>query len=325
VRSQRVPERRPEPPAAAMVVPPAPSVAPPAAAAPEPNPVQVHIVSTTPQARATLRGRTHLLPFTQELKPGSEPEVVELTAPGREGRRFWITFDQAVTLASGLPEGRGVVEATEEETVIALGGKPVGGEAAAGDNSASIAHHRAGAHKRPAGKVTAAPGMGGAESSPSEAPAAPKSVSVTGVAESKPTPPAPAAKPEAPAPSAATSLQPAASAPKTHAAPAAVTSPPARPPVSGLDPAKTQAVVKSHLPEVQRCYERGKMDDPDIKGRITLKISVSATGAVTSAMVESSSLRSSAVESCVISAVQGWKFPAPTGGPAVISYPFNLR
>jgi hypothetical protein len=42
-------------------------------------------------------------------------------------------------------------------------------------------------------------------------------------------------------------------------------------------------------------------------------------------MIEKSSLRSSAVESCVVDAAQSWKFPPPVGGPAVISYPFNLR
>src|SRR5207342_2682533 len=88
---------------------------------------------------------------------------------------------------------------------------------------------------------------------------------------------------------------------------------------SGVDPAKTQVFVKSHLGEVQRCYERGKMDDPDLKGRVTLKIFIAETGAVTSAAVDSSSLRSSVVENCIATTVKGWKFPAPVGGPAVIS------
>jgi len=56
-----------------------------------------------------------------------------------------------------------------------------------------------------------------------------------------------------------------------------------------------------------------------------LRISVSEAGAVSSVLVESSSLGSSAVESCIASAIKGWKFPAPVGGPAVISYPFNLH
>jgi TonB family protein len=92
-----------------------------------------------------------------------------------------------------------------------------------------------------------------------------------------------------------------------------------------LDPAKTQATVRGHLPEIQRCYERGKMDEPELRGRVTLKISVSATGAVSSATVETSTLHSSAVESCMIATVGGWTFAPPAGGPAVISYPFNLH
>jgi hypothetical protein len=94
---------------------------------------------------------------------------------------------------------------------------------------------------------------------------------------------------------------------------------------AGLDPTKTQAVVRSHLSEIQRCYERGKMDDSELKGRVTIRIAVSASGAVSAAAVESSSLRSSSVEGCIVGAVSGWKFPAPVGGPAVISYPFNLH
>jgi TonB family protein len=67
------------------------------------------------------------------------------------------------------------------------------------------------------------------------------------------------------------------------------------------------------------------MDDPDLKGSVTLKSSVSETGGVTSAMVDASTLHSSSVESCIVNTVKGWKFPAPSGGPAVISYPFNFR
>jgi serine/threonine protein kinase len=339
LRAQRGGDNRPGMPALQTAVAPSP-VAPTLRPTPEPGPVQVWVTSPTPNARATLRGRTYLLPFTQDLKPGTEPESVEMTAPGREGRRFWVTFDHPVVLAASLPAGRGVVEATEEEKLIAFGGTPLAGDQPAPDRSsgkpASGALHDAAGHKRPAGKLTLAPATGGASgSAPSGAPVEAKAAPS---AEPKVVPPAPETKPEplgaSKPPVAATTPAPAPAAPKAHATPppaaAPTTSPtttaPARPPVaSGLDPVKTQALVKSHLPEVQRCYERGKMDDPELKGRITLKISVSVTGAVTSAMVESSSLRSSAVESCVVGAVKGWKFPVPVGGPAVISYPFNLR
>jgi TonB family protein len=257
-----------------------------------------------------------MLPFAQDLKPGSAPEIVELTAPGRVGRRFWVTFDHPTVLTAELPAGRGVVEATEEETVIALGGKSVDGEHRPAEVAPPASSHHGG-HHRSSGGLTLAKGTvaAGEQHAPSEAPPEPKAV-----------PAAPLAKTESPPPPKAP-IAVAPAAPKVEPTPGPPSKPAvARPPApSGLDPAKTQAVVKSRLPEIQRCYERGKMDYPDMKGRVTLRISVSESGGVTSAMVETSSLGSSSVESCIVGVVKAWKFPAPVGGPAVISYPFNLR
>jgi TonB family protein len=87
-----------------------------------------------------------------------------------------------------------------------------------------------------------------------------------------------------------------------------------------------QAVVRSRLFEVRRCYERGKMDEPELKGRVTVRIAIPPAGGVASALVESSSLGNSRVEGCIVDAVRAWPFPAPAGStPLVISYPFNLR
>jgi hypothetical protein len=298
--------------------PQAAQVALPAPVAPAPKaPVLVHLRVTSPvaQARVTLRGRSHLLPFGHTVTAGAQPEVVEITAPGHEGRRFWITFDHPVALASDLPTGHGVVEATAEQTVIALGGKAIegapplaeGGEAA--EKTSGAPHHTGGHHH--GGALKLAKATTSAER-PAAEPAPPPAI-----APAPDAPPAPApAKVEAPP-----APRPAATVAAKTEAPSAL-----RPkPASGVDPVKTQAFVKTRLGEVQRCYERGKMDDPDLKGRVTLKISIAETGAVTSATVDGSSLHSSVVESCIVTTVKGWKFPAPVGGPAVISYPFNLK
>ena len=76
-----------EPATPALTAAPAP--APPA---PVPAQVQVNVTSPTTDGRLTLRGRTYRLPFTEEISAGSQPEIFEVTAPGREGRRFSITF-----------------------------------------------------------------------------------------------------------------------------------------------------------------------------------------------------------------------------------------
>ncbi len=272
----------------------------------------------------TLRGRTHLLPFEETVTAGAQSEIVEITAPGREGRRYWITFDHPIALVSDLPAGHGVVEATEEQTAIALGGKAVEGAPAVPDEgdendkapSGTPRHlggRRHGGALKLAKATTSADRPGAASASaPTLAPAA--------------APPPETAPGAQPTPALAKAEAPPAPKPASTGAGKADAPASLRPkPASGVDPVKTQLFVRSHLGEVQRCYERGKMDEPDLKGRVTLKIFIAETGAVTSAMVDSSSLRSSAVESCIATTVLSWKFPAPIGGPAVISYPFNLK
>jgi len=320
-----------------------------------------------------------------------------------------------------LPQGQGVVEATKEQTVIALGGKPVGGEPPAesgpSDKSDVGGKPHAPGHRSPGDKLTGAPGgpvddgpanaepkaaapdsHKSAAAAPTETPepraASKPAVAASTTAPSKPAaqatasapskpaaqvtapaPSKPAAQVTAPAPSKSTAetaavapskstaqadapspskpivlaaatapskpAAQAAPAPSKPAAPAlapfpetpkAVANPPATTtaatpapggPGGRLDRAKTEALVKSHMSEVKRCYKWGS--EPQTNGRVTLRIAVSLTGAVTSAKVESSTLRSSAAESCIVEAVRSWKFPAPVGGPAVALYPFDFH
>lgn len=336
--------RRPEvAPSPAPVSSPSPATAPsPAPAAPVP--IRYEITSRTPQARVTLRGRTRVLPFAEAGTPGTQPEAVELTAPGREGLRFWITFDHPFRLAADLHDGHAVVEATAEETLVALGGPVINGVAPQTAGRADARRSNTPARHAVRGKVAAA--IGGVSSPPSTGDSTPRPPAAVDPPKVTPMPAAEAPSPEKKAPPASATLpalKPAvavlAKSPPTAIAPATrPVSPPKSGPAApvpavaarpttpgGVDPAKTQAIVRGHLPEIQRCYERGRMDDPDLKGRVTVRITISAIGAVSAARIDSSTLGNGGVEGCILNAVQTWKFPAPIGGSAVISYPFNLR
>jgi TonB family protein len=84
-------------------------------------------------------------------------------------------------------------------------------------------------------------------------------------------------------------------------------------------------VVHRHINEVKFCYEQQLNARPDLQGRVTTKFVISPTGSVQSAMVDSTSLRNEAVESCIVRAVRRWTFPAPDGGGVVVvNYPFLL-
>jgi hypothetical protein len=86
--------------------------------------VAISVQSRTPGARITFRGRVHAAPFEADVKSGSELELIELTAPARQGRRFWVRLDQARRLSFELPQGSGVIDASAAETARALGEGP---------------------------------------------------------------------------------------------------------------------------------------------------------------------------------------------------------
>jgi hypothetical protein len=120
---------------------------------------------------------------------------------------------------------------------------------------------------------------------------------------------------------AATSSAASAASQQGSAAPAVLT---ANAPAPGtVDAGAVRAVVRAHLAEIQECVSRARMDNRDLKGRITMRIALSATGAVTATSVASSTGATPGLEACMRKVVSGWTFPAPAGGvPAAIRYPF---
>jgi hypothetical protein len=92
-----------------------------------------------------------------------------------------------------------------------------------------------------------------------------------------------------------------------------------------LDRAAIQRVVDSHMAQVQRCYETQLLKNPALAGKIVFEWVVGKTGRVASARQISSTLRSSAVASCILAQMRRWRFPAPREGTRSIRYPFVFR
>ncbi len=103
--------------------------------------------------------------------------------------------------------------------------------------------------------------------------------------------------------------------------------PAARQPGPGtMDREATRRAVGRHLPEIRTCFERGRMDNPRLAGRVLVRIAVAPSGRVTSARIARSDVRSQQVESCIVSAVERWTLPQPAGGvAATITYPFSYH
>lgn len=93
--------------------------------------------------------------------------------------------------------------------------------------------------------------------------------------------------------------------------------------LGGFSKKNIESLVAKKLPEIARCYEARKKKKSDVGGRVEVRFIISPEGFVSSATVEKSTLKSSAVEKCLTDVVHQILFPMPKGGGVVeILYPF---
>lgn len=93
--------------------------------------------------------------------------------------------------------------------------------------------------------------------------------------------------------------------------------------LGSLDKATISQVIKRHQTEARYCYQQALLRKPTLAGKITVKFTIAANGSVMTAAVTESTMADAQVESCVVSRVKRWRFPAPKGGGiVVVNYPF---
>jgi len=92
-----------------------------------------------------------------------------------------------------------------------------------------------------------------------------------------------------------------------------------------LDPSEVTRVVNAHMGAIQACYEREMTKDPGLAGRIQFEWTIAQDGTVRGVRVQSSTMPSDVVANCISAEIKTWRFARPTGGDAVISYPFAFR
>ena len=92
-----------------------------------------------------------------------------------------------------------------------------------------------------------------------------------------------------------------------------------------IDKEAVAKAINSHLAEVSSCYERALLKEPGLSGKIVLEWQITTSGGVGYAKTKSSSMKSAAVESCIIASLKTWKFPPAQGAGVVITYPFMFN
>jgi serine/threonine-protein kinase len=120
--------------------------------------------------------------------------------------------------------------------------------------------------------------------------------------------PAPEPAPAAPAPMA---LAPATAA--ASPAPAAPTPEPAEPP-GFISQSSKDAVARAHGAEIQRCFDRGQMDQMFLAVRISMTATVAPDGHVSSVSTSADRDNTARLQACIRDSVQRWIYPQPAGG-----------
>jgi eukaryotic-like serine/threonine-protein kinase len=303
---------------APLAIAPAPTPAPAAAvAAPAPvalREVSLHVEASAPNARVTFRRRVLPMPASVQIPTSTIVELVEVSAPGYRTTRYWLTIDRPTHLIAKLQRGNGLAEATEEQTLVALG------EVAAPEVQETPAA-AATTVKQKMETVAAAAPAPAREREPAPAPELPKRV-VGKIAEVTPEP-AGSANPVGPAPAPAPP-EPPKSVAQAVEKPAELPAPP--PPPKEFETSAITGVVASHRPAVLKCLAEGKKKNPSMKGTLTLQLVVALNGKIERSEVNST-LKDPLVAACVMKEARSWKFPVRNGGDphAEIAYPFTIQ
>jgi len=89
-----------------------------------------------------------------------------------------------------------------------------------------------------------------------------------------------------------------------------------------VDAKSISKIVKRNARAVKRCYEKGLLANPSLKGKVSVTIMINMMGRVESVDIVANTLGDASVTRCIKGVVRRWRFPKPDGGPASVTFPF---
>ena len=69
---------------------------------------------------------------------------------------------------------------------------------------------------------------------------------------------------------------------------------------------EVKRIVQAHTPAIEYCYQREKRRNPDLKGKVVVRFTITPKGTVVDPKIISSTLNSPSVERCILSRISRW-------------------
>jgi TonB family protein len=98
--------------------------------------------------------------------------------------------------------------------------------------------------------------------------------------------------------------------------------------ISGAINADTVArAIRRGMREITSCYQRALKANPQLAGKVTVRITINTMGRVIAVELDEDSLGDPRVGRCIVNYIKRWRFPAPEGGEeqAVVAVPFVFQ
>ena len=91
---------------------------------------------------------------------------------------------------------------------------------------------------------------------------------------------------------------------------------------SNIDSAGVTKVINVSRAAIKRCYDKALMSNPQLKGKLSVKIVINQQGRVDSTEIVDDSLHDAEVSKCVRGVIGRLRFPKPADGTATVTFPF---
>ncbi|MCX7734775.1 MAG: TonB family protein [bacterium] len=87
-----------------------------------------------------------------------------------------------------------------------------------------------------------------------------------------------------------------------------------------MDEETVRKIALKNQSSLKYCFQKAQMRNPELSGKIVVRLTIDADGNVSDISVEQSTIDDQEMVSCVLRMVKRWKFPA-TGGEVNITFP----
>jgi uncharacterized protein len=91
-----------------------------------------------------------------------------------------------------------------------------------------------------------------------------------------------------------------------------------------IDEAVVSRVIRRRQSALKSCYAKARREKRNLKGTLTVRFQIGTLGRITRIKTTHSTV-GSLVSRCVMSAMKGWRFPKPTGGPVTLERTWTFK